>query len=186
MSHGPTPKSARPKHKRQNKATDRTKNVTNYRVEASWDTRPDHPVIVRNPDRKHVYRKAREWADQGAYVIVQRHSGWDTWETLDEFDGPAIVAERQAAEQLAAAGYWPCPPGYNPDADDRQRTWLAWMQAKDEAEQRDAAEQERALAAERERRRRLDREAGTTARELMQQPPHVRERTVRHVTGAQR
>jgi hypothetical protein len=81
-----TPKSART-WRRKPHTRDRTKNVTGYRVEASWNARPDHPVIVKTPDRRRAYRKARQWAEQGAFVIVQVHMGWDRWRTVDEFDG---------------------------------------------------------------------------------------------------
>ncbi|MFJ2017222.1 hypothetical protein [Streptomyces nodosus] len=173
-----TPKSAR-SYRRTARTSDRTKNVTGYRVEASWNTRPDLPVVIKTPDRKRAYRKARQWAAEGAYVIVQAHEGWDRWRTLDEYDGPAIVSEQHAVQQLAAEGHPPTPASYQPDAADRHRTWLQWMQAKAEADRR-----ERARAAD--RRRRLAADVASSARELMTQPPHVRERTVRHVTGAQR
>lgn len=97
----PTPKYARPKHKRRPSTADSTHNVTAYRVEASWDKRPDEPVVFRTPDKRKAYRSARELADKAAYVIVQEHTGWDTWRTLDEFDGPALATERRTAERAA-------------------------------------------------------------------------------------
>ncbi|MFF7146068.1 hypothetical protein ACFZB5_33545 [Streptomyces nodosus] len=96
----PTPKSAR-QWTRKARSNDRTHNVNGYRVEASWHSRPDLPVVIKTADRKHAYRKARQWAAEGAYVIVQAHQGWDRWRTLDEFDGPALAAELQAAERTA-------------------------------------------------------------------------------------
>ncbi|MEU0037222.1 hypothetical protein [Streptomyces sp. NPDC006333] len=96
-----TPKRARPAHKRKASNADHTKNVTGYRVEASWDTRPDKPAVFRTPDRKRAYRQAREFADLAAYVIVQEHTGWDTWRTLDEIDGRALAAERRRTERAA-------------------------------------------------------------------------------------
>jgi hypothetical protein len=97
----PTPKRSRPAHKRKASTGDHTHNVTAYRVEASWNKRPDKPVVLKTPDRKRAYRTARELADKGAYVIVQAHTGWDTWRTLDELDGPALAAERRSAERAA-------------------------------------------------------------------------------------
>jgi hypothetical protein len=96
-----TPKRARPTHKRKPSTADTTHNVSAYRVEASWNTRPDAPVVVRTPDKRKAYRAARELADKAAYVIVQVHTGWDTWRTLDEFDGLAQLAAQRAAERAA-------------------------------------------------------------------------------------
>lgn len=96
----PTPKAARTFH-RKPRTVDTTKNVNGYRVEASWNTRPDKPVVIKTPDRKRAYRKARTWADQGAYVIVQAHLGWDRWKTVAEYDGPALAAQRAADDQAA-------------------------------------------------------------------------------------
>lgn len=184
----PTPKQART-HRRRAVPTDRTKNVTQWRVEASWDHRPDEPVVIRTPDRKRARRKVTELADKGAYVIFQEHTGWDTWRTLREVDGAALLAERAAEQQLAAAGHPPAPAGYRPGAEDRHRTWLAWMDARAEVDRR-AAEQAARVKAEAEaRRRRLAAEAARDARALMSPPAIVRpenRQRARHITGAQR
>ncbi|MEU8950922.1 hypothetical protein [Streptomyces sp. NPDC048489] len=95
------PKRARPKHKRRASTADTTHNISAYRVEASWDNHPDKPVIFRTPDKRKAYRSARDLAAKAAYVIVQEHTGWDRWRTLDEFDGPALAAEQRAAERAA-------------------------------------------------------------------------------------
>ncbi|MFF9284842.1 hypothetical protein [Streptomyces griseosporeus] len=185
----PTPKSGRPQHRRRAVATDRTKNVTMWRVEASWDHRPDQPVIIRTADKKRARRKVEEFTDKGAYVIFQEHTGWDTWRTLREVDGAALVAERDAEQALATAGHPPTPANYRPDADDRQRTWLAWMDARAEADRRAAEEAARVQAEADARRRRLAAEARRDARTLMQPPAIVRpehRRQARHITGAQR
>ncbi|GHA19752.1 hypothetical protein ACFOOM_09955 [Streptomyces echinoruber] len=177
----PTPKQART-HRRKAPGTDHTKNVKSYRIEASWDHRPDDPVVIRTADRKRAKRKVRELADKGAYVIFQEHTGWDTWRTLDEIDGGALLAERAAEQQLAAAGHPPTPADYRPGADDRHRSWLAWMQARAEAAAREQAEHET-------RRRRLAAEAERSARALMSPPAIVRpehRQRARHITGAQR
>ncbi len=181
----PTPKAARKPHKRKARTVDATKNHDAYRIEASWNDRPDKPAATTTSDRKKARAIARKWADQGAYVIFQENAGWHVWRTVDEIDGPALLAERTAEHALAAAGYPPVPPGYQPDADDRARTWLAHMEARAEAEQR-ARDAE---AAEWQRRRRLAAEATTHARELMNPPAIVRpehRRHARHITGAQR
>lgn len=34
-------------------------------------------------------------------MIVQEHTGWDTWKTLDEFDGPTLAAEQRRAQREA-------------------------------------------------------------------------------------
>lgn len=102
----PTPKQAR-QHRRKAVPTDRTKNVTSWRVEASWDHRPDAPVVIRTSDRKRARRKVTELADKGAYVIFQEHEGWDRWRTVREVDGAALLAERdaeQAAREQAEQG----------------------------------------------------------------------------------
>jgi hypothetical protein len=95
------PKSARKPHKRKAPTSDRTQNHNGYRIEASWNDRPNKPAITTTPDRKKARRLARQWAEQGAYVIVQEHAGWHVWRTIDEVDGPALLAERAAAEQAA-------------------------------------------------------------------------------------
>ncbi|MFB7461691.1 hypothetical protein [Streptomyces sp. NPDC056188] len=98
-----TPKQAR-QHRKKARPSDRTKNVTAYRVEASWNTRPDNPVVIKTPDKRKAYRAARDLTDKGAYVIVQAHEGWDRWRTLDEYDGPAQAAAERAAERTAIEG----------------------------------------------------------------------------------
>ncbi|MGC0205250.1 hypothetical protein [Streptomyces levis] len=178
----PTPKSARPQHKRKARTFDRTQNHDAFRIEGSWNNRPDRPAATTTGDKRKARRIARDWAEQGAYVIVQENTGWHVWRTLYEVDGPALLAEREAEQALAAAGYPPVPPGYEPDAANRARTWLAHMEARAEAEQR-------ARDAEQQRRRRLAAEATTHARTLMNPPAIVRpenRQRARHITGAQR
>ncbi|MGW4727642.1 hypothetical protein ACWEQC_00310 [Streptomyces shenzhenensis] len=184
----PTPKQQRT-HRRKPNAGDRTKNVKSFRVEASWDHRPNAPVIIRTPDLKKARRKVTELADKGAYVIFQEHTGWDTWRTVREVDGAALLAERAAEQQLAAAGQPPTPPGYRPDAEDRHRTWFAWMDARAESERRAAEQAAREQAEADARRRRLAAEARQHARALMNPPAIVRpehRQRARHITGAQR
>ncbi|MBT3157374.1 hypothetical protein KQH42_07200 [Streptomyces sp. CHA1] len=175
----PTPKQART-HRRKAHHRDHTTNVNAFRIEGSWDHRPDDPVVFRTADRKRARKIVRDLAEKGAFVIFQEHMGWDRWRTLREVDGAAQLAEQAAEQQLAAAGHPPTPPGYRPDAEDRHRTWLA----RAEADQR-AAEQAEADA----RRRRLAAEAHTHARTLMAAPTTVRpenRQRARHITGAQR
>ncbi|MFE0877289.1 hypothetical protein ACFW4X_20940 [Streptomyces smyrnaeus] len=149
-------------HRRRATVTDRTRNAKLFRVEASWDTRPDRPAIRTTTDRAAARRLAAQFAERGAYVIVQAARGFE-WRTLDEIDGPALLAERQAAEQAAAE---------------------AAERARQEAEQH--AQQ---AAAEQRRQHRLAAEASTHARALMQPPAIVRpehRQRARHITGAQR
>ncbi|MGW2292856.1 hypothetical protein [Streptomyces phaeochromogenes] len=184
----PTPKQAR-QHRRKAVPTDRTKNVTSWRVEASWDHRPDDPVVIRTSDKKRARRKVTELSDKGAYVIFQEHEGWDRWRTLREVDGAALLAERAAEQQLAAAGHPPTPHAYRPDAEDRHRTWLAWRDARAESGRRAAEQAAREQAEQDARRRRLAVEAHRDARALMSPPAIVRpenRQRARHITGAQR
>ncbi|KUM71537.1 hypothetical protein AB0937_11930 [Streptomyces sp. NPDC047880] len=184
----PTPKQAR-QHRRKAVAGDRTKNVTLWRVEASWDHRPDDPVVIRTPDKKRARRAVDGLARKGAYVIFQEHTGWDTWRTVREVDGAALLAEHDAEQALAAAGHPPTPPAYRPDAEDRHRTWLARMNARAEAGRRAAEQAAREQAEADARRRRLAAEARRHARALMSPPAIVRpenRQRARHITGAQR
>ncbi|WP_406334308.1 hypothetical protein OG814_11705 [Streptomyces zaomyceticus] len=187
MSHA-TPKRAR-NHRRKANSGDKTRNTNAWRIEGSWDHRPDLPVVVRTSDRKHARRVVRELVAKGAYVIFQEHAGWDRWTTIEEFDGPALLAEAAAEEQLAAAGHPPAPAGYQPDAADRHRTWLAWMEARAVAEAQQAQERTRAAVEAGRRRERLAVEAARDARALMMPPAIVRpehRQRARHITGAQR
>ncbi|MFD8611048.1 hypothetical protein [Streptomyces sp. NPDC059631] len=161
----PTPKSARQFH-RKNRGGDQTWNGSQYRITGSWDSRPDRPAVRTTPDKAEARRIANEYATQGAVVVVERARGF-LWRPWYELDGPALLAQQHAEQQLADEGHPATPANYRPDEPDRHRTWLDWMRAEAEAD-------------------RLAAEAATHARELMTQPPHVRERTVRHVTGAQR
>ncbi|MFD8151720.1 hypothetical protein ACFV28_13345 [Streptomyces sp. NPDC059720] len=138
---------------------DHTPNSRGYRVTASWDARPDRPAIRTTPDKAMARRIAREYAEQGAYVILEEHRGQNQWRTLRELDGPAIVAAARAAAEA-----------------ERRAT-----------EQAAAEEAEQLLAVR--RRRRLAAEATTHARALMSPPAIVRpehRQRARHITGAQR
>ncbi|TFV32275.1 hypothetical protein E4K10_18080 [Streptomyces sp. T1317-0309] len=85
------------RHRRTGK-TDRTRNVTTYRVEAVWPVNPTRPVVIRGSDRKHIYSSARRWYDTGAHVTIQRHEGHGAWKTVDVLDGPAARnAKREAS-----------------------------------------------------------------------------------------
>ncbi|MEU9140403.1 hypothetical protein AB0D33_31365 [Streptomyces sp. NPDC048404] len=147
-------------HRRRASATDRTKNNSGYRITGSWDQHPDRPAIKPTQDRKAARRIAREMAEQGAYVVVERHDGYGLWSTWFEVDGPALLAERRAAEE-----------------EQRRRA----------AEERHRAEQ--AEAARLAVVEQSERERASLAR-LMARPPVAREqcgrRDARHVTGAQR
>lgn len=89
-------------YRRKTSAGDTTKNTKAWRITASWDARPDRPAVKVTSDRKAMRRTVREWSEQGAYVIVEEHAGYGAYRTLYEVDGPALVAERLAAEQAAA------------------------------------------------------------------------------------
>ncbi|MEU8989992.1 hypothetical protein AB0C98_26775 [Streptomyces sp. NPDC048558] len=147
-------------HRRRASATDRTKNTNGYLVTGSWNQRPNRPAVKPTRDRKAARRIAREMAEQGAYVIVEEHTGYGLWSTWFELDGPALLAERQSAQEAQ-----------------HRRT----------AEQRQTAEQ--AEAARRVAAERAERDRAGLAR-LMVRPPVAREqcgrRDARHVTGAQR
>jgi hypothetical protein len=184
----PTPKQQRT-HRRKAVPRDRTKNVTQWRVEASWDHRPDDPVVIRTSDRKRARKAFRDLLGKGAYVIFQEHAGWDRWRTVDERNGADLLAEVAAEQQLAAAGYPRTPDDHRPDADDRHRTWLARMEARAEVEQQLAEQAARDRAEADARRRRLAAEATRDARALMSPPAIVRpehRQRARHITGAQR
>jgi hypothetical protein len=145
-------------HRRKANATDRTHNRSGYRITGSWDQRPDRPAIRATPDRKAARRIARQMADEGAFVIVEEHLGHSAFRTLYEVDGPALLAERAAAEQAAA------------EAAERARVF----------------ELHRAAAAEAARldRARRDADAARYARELMTAPPNTRtDRRARHTAG---
>ncbi|MFF5001571.1 hypothetical protein ACFY3G_01975 [Streptomyces phaeochromogenes] len=184
----PTPKQAR-QHRRKAVPTDRTKNVTLWRVEASWDHRPDDPVVIRTSDKKRARKAFRGLVAKGAYVIFQEHAGWDRWRLVDEKNGAALLAERAAEQQLATAGHPRTPDDYQPDAADRHRSWLARMEARAEQQLATAEQAAREQAEQDARRRRLAVEAHRDARALMSPPAIVRpenRQRARHITGAQR
>lgn len=138
---------------------DHTPNSRGYRVTASWDARPDRPAIRTTPDKAKARRIAREYAEQGAYVILEEHRGRNEWRTVRELDGPAIVAAARAAAEAERRA----------------------------AEQAEAERVEQLLATR--RRYRLAAEAATHARALMSPPAIVRpehRQRARHITGAQR
>lgn len=157
---------------------DRTKNTRGIRITASWDERPDRPAITTTSDRNAARRIARDMAEKGAYVIVEKHTGYGEHRTWFELDGPALLAERAAEATLAVEGHPPVPVNYQPDAADRARRWLEWMRAKAEHERRAAA-----------RRRARAVEVAVHVRELMAPPATVRpEQRVRarHTAGGRR
>lgn len=92
----------RPPHRRKATATDRTKNSRAFQITGSWDAHPDRPTVIVTQDRRAAKRLARDMAARGGYVIVEEHIEHGRWRTLYELDGPALLAERRAAEQAAA------------------------------------------------------------------------------------
>lgn len=95
-------------YRRKPNSGDRTRNSVGYRVTASWPARPDRPAIRQTTDKAKARSIAEAYAEQGAYVILEKHAGYGEWRTLAELDGPALdTAERRAAreqrEQMLAA-----------------------------------------------------------------------------------
>ncbi|MFJ8146949.1 hypothetical protein ACIQ6R_18005 [Streptomyces sp. NPDC096048] len=159
----PKPQNTRTFH-RKNRGHDSTRNNTLYRVEATWNDRPDRPAIRTTSDRAKARRIVEEFADQGAYVFLQRSRGFQ-WRTVDEVDGPARIdaAEAIRRQQRAAQA----------EADR-----LARLDAEIAAQ---ADQRDRARTAEE------DAEHGRLAR-LMARPPVARDATgrvtARHTAGA--
>ncbi|MGW8988691.1 hypothetical protein ACWGRF_01950 [Streptomyces zhihengii] len=85
--------------RRSKTATDTTRNHRRYRVEAAWLSYPDTPSSFSTQDEAQANRRADQWADRGAYVIVEWHPGDLRWRTLYELDGPARVTARREAAQ---------------------------------------------------------------------------------------
>ncbi|MGE9695939.1 hypothetical protein [Streptomyces sp. CH6] len=86
------------RYRRKPATGDRTRNMRSYRVTGSWNQRPERPAVTVTPDRALARGRARQWADDGAYVIVEeQHDGM--WRTLYEVDGPALLAAEFAAEE---------------------------------------------------------------------------------------
>lgn len=151
-------------YKRGPSTGDKTRNSRAYRVTASWDQRPDRPAIRYSSDRHAALRIAREYAEQGAYVIVEQHRGHGDWRTVREFDGPALLAEQQATERAEA------------ERAARERRFDAEFAAQaDQNARAHAVDAARAL---------------DCAARLMVRPPVARDTagraTARHITGAQR
>lgn len=88
-------------YKRRKTNSDTTRNFRCYRVEAAWLRYPDTPSTVHTQDEAQADRRAEQWADRGAYVIVEWHPGDLRWRTLYELDGPARVTARHEAAQRA-------------------------------------------------------------------------------------
>ncbi|WP_405508837.1 hypothetical protein OG323_22700 [Streptomyces cyaneofuscatus] len=96
MKHGRT-------HRRKAQGREHTRNVTAWRVTASWDSRPDRPAVRTTSDRKARDRMVREWAADGAYVIVEEAAGFE-WRTLREVNGAEqLLADERAAREQAEA-----------------------------------------------------------------------------------
>lgn len=96
----PTPKQART-YRKKHKPSDHTRNDRAFRVVASWNHSPDEPQYAHTSDRAKARRIIRQWTEQGAYVIWYERAGFE-WRTVREYDGPALLAERRAAEQIEA------------------------------------------------------------------------------------
>lgn len=83
-----------------------TKTTPQYRVTATWPDRTGHPLVYGTKDRARAKSVARGHADTGAHVTIEQHANY-RWRTIAEYDGPAIIAareaERRAAEEAAAA-----------------------------------------------------------------------------------
>ncbi|WP_329219197.1 hypothetical protein [Streptomyces microflavus] len=82
-------------HRRKADGRERTRNVTAWRITASWDSRPDRPAVRTTPDRKARDRMVRQWAADGAYIIVEEADGFG-WRTLREVNGAAQLLAAQA------------------------------------------------------------------------------------------
>lgn len=145
-------------HKRRHHAADHTQNTSGYRITGSWNARPDRPAIRSTQDRHQARRIARDMAEQGAYVVVEQHLAHGQWRTRYEIDGPALAAERRAAERA------------------ERRRLAAEQRAADEAE---LARQAAAVQTARDR---------AALGRLMVQPPVPRDATgrvtARHTSGA--
>ena len=87
--------------RRRHHARETTQNTEEYRATATWSHKGP-PAICRNSDKARVRRRAVEWADQGAHVLVERRRRGQ-WRHLDTLDGPAL--RRAAVEQEAAERY---------------------------------------------------------------------------------
>lgn len=104
----------RPPHRRKPTNGDTTRNRTAYRIEASWNDRPDRTVVKITPDKAAARRHAQQRVEQGAYVILQQRDGFH-WRTIAEYDGPALAANtsqeaahaREAAQQPPQAAQGP-------------------------------------------------------------------------------
>lgn len=89
----------RPHKRKPSRRNDHTQNKKTYRVTASWDRHPDRPAIRTTQDKQARDRMAREFAEQGAYVIVEQYRGAGEWRTVAEIDGASVARERRRVEQ---------------------------------------------------------------------------------------
>ncbi|MEV7261748.1 hypothetical protein [Streptomyces sp. NPDC093937] len=150
-------------HRRKADSRDHTWNSVSWRVTASWDSRPDRPAVRTTSDRRARDRMVREWAADGAYVIIEEADGF-AWRTLREVNGAEqLLAKERAARDKA-------------EADAREAKHRADYD-RQVAVNRAAAVL--AIAAERD-----------DLAALMRRPPIARAATgqtiARHITGAQR
>ncbi|WP_430479335.1 hypothetical protein ACQZM9_21895 [Streptomyces sp. P11-1] len=156
MKHGRT-------HRRKAQGRERTRNATAWRITASWDSRPDRPAVRTTSDRKARDRMVRQFAADGAYVIVEEADGFQ-WRAFREVNGAEqlLANERAAREQAEAAAR---EARHRADYDRQVRVHEA------AAADRAAAEHDDLAA-------------------LMRRPPIARQATgqtsARHVTGSQR
>ncbi|AGK80424.1 hypothetical protein SFUL_5536 [Streptomyces microflavus DSM 40593] len=86
-------------HRRKADGRERTRNVTAWRITASWDSRPDRPAVRTTSDRKARDRMVRQWAADGAYLIVEVADGFG-WRTVREVNGAAqLLAVQSPSDQ---------------------------------------------------------------------------------------
>lgn len=89
-------------HQRRNRGQAAIKSTREYRVTATWPEGTGQPLVYGTRDKAKARKVGRTHAEAGAYVTIEEHVEFGTYRLVQTVDGPAMAAEREAADRAAA------------------------------------------------------------------------------------